>query len=191
MRLKQTPRVLLGAADAAQPDRANSSTVIHHTMRPEPSRPRRHHLLAHPRGMAYESCVASDFEGANLERALTAFESLGFQPRAPIPLRDFADSAKRREWVASKNLVVLSLWSPRHPATEVDVFVEPPFPFDEAFSRSLRADLGVAAALVVSKADLIAMKRHAGRPKDLEDIRALTLLSDAPTGASGERERDG
>ncbi len=132
-----------------------------------------------------------DFERANLERALTAFESLGYQPRAPIPLRDFADGAKRREWVASKNLVVLSLWSPHHPATEVDVFVEPPFPFDEAFSRSLHADLGVATALVVSKADLIAMKRHAGRPKDLEDIRALSLISNAPSGASGDGERDG
>ena len=132
-----------------------------------------------------------DFERANLERALGAFESLGYRPRAPIPLREFADAAKRREWVATKNLVVLSLWSPRYPATEVDLFVEPPFPFDEAFGRVLHADLGVATALVVSKADLIAMKQHAGRPKDLEDIRALSLLPDPPTAASSERERDG
>ncbi|MFO0748017.1 MAG: hypothetical protein U1F43_20510 [Myxococcota bacterium] len=119
-----------------------------------------------------------DLERENLTAALGALSALGYRPRAPVPLHDFADAAKRAEWVATKGLTVLSLWSPQYPATEVDLFVEVPFAFDEAYSRALHADLGDAIAVVVAKADLIEMKARVGRPKDLEDVRGLRL---APT----------
>ena len=73
---------------------------------------------------------------------------------------------------------MFSLRSPAHPATEIDLFVEEPFPFDEAYARASRADLGKATVVVASIADLIALKRRAGRPKDLIDIAALELLED-------------
>ena len=117
-----------------------------------------------------------DLESENLGRALTALGSLGYRPRAPVPLDDFADPIKRREWIATKGLTVLSLWSPKYPATELDLFVEEPFPFGDAYERAVHADLGIATAIVVSKADLIEMKRQAGRPKDLEDIRMLSIV---------------
>jgi hypothetical protein len=40
--------------------------------------------------------------------------------------------------------------------------------------RAIAASIGELAVRVVSKDDLLAMKREAGRPKDLEDIAALT-----------------
>jgi len=43
----------------------------------------------------------------------------------------------------------------------------------------------VTSALVVSKSDLIAMKGAAGRPKDIEDIRTLSLTLGPPGGADG------
>jgi predicted nucleotidyltransferase len=68
---------------------------------------------------------------------------------------------------------VLSLWSEELPITEIDLFVAEPLPFVAAFSRALRADLGAVSVSVASLEDPIALKRAAGRPKDLEDVRAL------------------
>ena len=69
-----------------------------------------------------------------------------------------------------------SLWSDLHQATEVDLFVQEPFPFDDAFARAEIANLGGARVTVLGIEDLIALKRVASRPKDLEDIRALETL---------------
>jgi hypothetical protein len=113
-------------------------------------------------------------ETADIGRAIQALEALGYAPRAPVSFSDFANADRRREWVTTKGLVVFSLASPRHPATEVDLFVEPPFDFEAAFSRAVRFEVapGVEATFV-SREDLIAMKRRAGRPQDFEDIREL------------------
>jgi hypothetical protein len=40
----------------------------------------------------------------------------------------------------------------------------------------MHADLGVTTVAVVHLSDLIAMKRAAGRPQDIEDVRALELI---------------
>jgi hypothetical protein len=73
--------------------------------------------------------------------------------------------------------MVLSLWSSAFPLTEIDLFVDPPFPFEVAYRRALRADLGDLAVTVASLTDLIEMKRRAGRPQDLEDVRALEAIA--------------
>lgn len=127
-----------------------------------------------------------DLEPQNLKLALGALASLGYRPRAPVQLLDFADPDKREDWIANKGMTVFSLWSSRYPATEIDLFGQHPFPFDETFSRAVRADLGVATALVVSRDDLIAMKASAGRPKDIEDVRTLSLSKSTPRRSSGD-----
>lgn len=113
-------------------------------------------------------------DSADIGQAIQALEALGYAPRAPVPFADFANPDRRREWMATKGMVVFSLASPWHPATEVDLFVEPPFDFEAAFSRAARFDVapGVEATFI-SREDLLAMKRRAGRPQDLEDIRQL------------------
>jgi predicted nucleotidyltransferase len=115
-------------------------------------------------------------DAPNVTAAMEALSSLGYRPRAPVAADDFADPGKRREWIREKGLTVFGLWSPEHPATEVDIFVEEPFApssMDEALVRATRAQLGANTITVVSIPDLIALKRKAGRPKDLEDIEKL------------------
>jgi hypothetical protein len=72
---------------------------------------------------------------------------------------------------------LLGLWSPDVPATEVDVFASEPFAFEAAYARALHADLGTTTVPVASLADLIELKRRAGRAQDLEDVRALEAIS--------------
>lgn len=115
-----------------------------------------------------------DPDSESLGRAVRALTDLGYTPRAPVPFTDFQSAEKRRGWVQDKGLTVFSLFSRQHPATELDLFVEPPFDFDRAYADSSRMEVapGVAATFV-GRADLIEMKRRAGRPQDLEDIAGL------------------
>ncbi len=113
----------------------------------------------------------------NVRRAVEALSSLGYRPRAPVAFIEYADPTKRATWIREKGLTVFSAFSPAHAATEVDLFVENPFDFEQAFSRSERMEVAPETwATIVGLKDLIELKRHAGRPLDREDIEALQLL---------------
>jgi hypothetical protein len=115
-----------------------------------------------------------------LRGAVTALQGLGYRPRAPVSFDEFADPGRRSAWAREKGMTVFSAASPLHPATEIDLFLEPPFDFDAAYVRAARLELapGVVATFV-SLTDLLAMKRAVGRPQDLLDVAALESLRQA------------
>lgn len=118
-----------------------------------------------------------DFDEANLRRAMEVFAGLGFRPRAPVPLRQFADTEIRQGWIRDKGLTVFSLFSDDHPLTEVDLFVADPLGFEDAYAR--RVTMAIAPdveATFVGLGDLVRMKKVAGRPQDLTDIEQLEIL---------------
>ena len=110
----------------------------------------------------------------NVERALGAFGALGFRPQAPVPLTSFADPKNRESWARERNMTVFSLWNPDLQGFAVDLFVQEPFDFDAAYSRAVKVSLDGVEATVVSRDDLVKMKRATGRSRDLEDIEALS-----------------
>jgi hypothetical protein len=118
-----------------------------------------------------------------MRRAIAALAALGYRPRAPVDFGDLADPEKRAEWLREKGLTVFSAFSPEHQATEVDLFVEPPFDFEAVYSRASRFEVapGVEATFVGVR-DLIAMKRRAGRPQDLRDAEDLESLQEPGSG---------
>lgn len=127
--------------------------------------------------LTQDADLVLDLETENATKAMAALESLGFRPAVPVPARDFADRAKRESWVRDKGARVFSLWSDEHPTLRVDLFLEPPFDFDSAESRALRLEVAPGIAVpFVGLDDLLAMKRLAGRPRDLDDIEKLELL---------------
>jgi hypothetical protein len=113
----------------------------------------------------------------NLGRALDALEKSGFRPRPPVPLRLFADPETRRSWIETKHMEVFSLWHADLPGFEVDLFVEEPFDFDQAWDRRVDVQLDSTHAPVVCLGDLLDLKRRSGRARDLEDAEALETLS--------------
>jgi len=134
-------------------------------------------LHGHPRFTADLDLVIQ-LERNNVLAAIQALEGLGYRPRAPVLARSFADTDQREAWVRDKGLTVFTLWSPELPTTEIDIFVEEPFSFDEVYGRALRVDLETTTTTMPALADLIALKRAAGRPKDEEDIRALESIAE-------------
>lgn len=118
-----------------------------------------------------------DLEEANLRRGLAALKALGYRPRAPVPIEEFADAARRASWIEEKGLKVFWLNSDLHKGTEIDVFVEAPFEFAPAYEVARRESLaGGAVARFLDLDRLIGLKRRAGRPRDLDDIARLEEL---------------
>jgi hypothetical protein len=120
-----------------------------------------------------------EFEEGNLSRALQVLESLGYTPRVPVSLLDLADDEKRRVLRDERNMLVLSFSSfgSAHRMTEVDVFVDQPLDFEDAYARAEKLPLPSGTlAVCVSLRDLLDLKRQAGRPQDLADIDQLTQI---------------
>lgn len=120
-----------------------------------------------------------DLSPDNLRRAVQAFAALGYRPRAPVRMEDFADAAARESWVVEKGLIVFSIWHPDSPL-EVDLFVHEPFGFADAHDRGVTVALDAIQARVIGLDDLVRMKRESGRPQDLEDVRDLQALREEP-----------
>lgn len=118
-------------------------------------------------------------DDANLAKAIGVFRQLSYAPRAPVPLDAVLDEQTRMAWIQQKGMMVFSLHSDAHPATEIDVFLDLPLDFEQAYARSALSELlpGVAARFC-SLDDLIAMKMKAGRPRDFEDVRQLQRLKE-------------
>lgn len=120
-----------------------------------------------------------DLDEDNAKRALAALKVLGYRPRAPVEMEEFANAQTRARWVREKKLAVFSLSSPQHPTTEVDLFVEAPLDFEAAYKAAVEFDVARnVAATFLGIEDLIFLKQQAGRPQDLVDIEQLRALED-------------
>ncbi len=113
----------------------------------------------------------------NLGRAVSALKPLNYRPRAPVAFEQFTDPDHRRQWIEQKGVTVFSLFSPDHPVTEIDLFIDSPLDFTKAYSRAVRLEVapGIVACFC-SLDDLILLKSRAGRPRDLDDIEQLRKL---------------
>lgn len=115
----------------------------------------------------------------NLTRAVRALKLLDYRPRVPVPFEEFIDPARRREWAEQKGMTVFSLFSPAHPSTEVNLFVDMPLEYERLRANAVNLEIapGVLATFC-GLDDLIALKTIAGRPRDLQDIEQLRSLGD-------------
>jgi len=119
-----------------------------------------------------------DLEPSPARRAMDTFTRLGFRPRAPVDAAAFADPETRAAWIKEKGMRVFSLWDPAQPLREVDIFVEHPIPFEQLWSRAEAISLATTTVRVASIPHLIELKRLAGRPQDLQDIKALEAIQE-------------
>jgi hypothetical protein len=114
---------------------------------------------------------------ANIIRGLRALIKIGYHLAIPITPEQFADATLREQWRREKNMIVLRLWSDVHRRTPVDVFVYEPFDFAKEYAVAKRDRVGDREqAPILAYEALLAMKKAAGRDKDLLDIQALRKL---------------
>ena len=105
-----------------------------------------------------------------LQQAEKALNDIGLESRLPIGAEDVY--AFRNEYVENRNLIAWNFHNPDDPLEQVDIVIN----YDLSGKRTRRFELPSGPVEVLSKRDLIAMKRASGRPQDLEDVRALERL---------------
>ncbi len=115
----------------------------------------------------------------NTKKAIEVLLRGGLRPRAPVDAREFADEGTRKKWIQEKNMIVFSFYHKDHPMNDVDIFVQHPLDYESLRSRSVVMDLGKVKIRVCGLEDLLELKKRAGRPKDLEDIRQLEQIKNA------------
>lgn len=70
----------------------------------------------------------------------------------------------------------LSLHDGQKPPMVIDILAESPIDFDDLYRRSKLIRLDATSVRIASIADLIALKRLAGRAEDLRDIEELERI---------------
>lgn len=112
-------------------------------------------------------------ERENLERLLSAMKELGYRPRIPVSPEALLEPENRALWIAEKNMEVFSFYDPAKPLALVDIIIREELGYREIRQHAVLVPVDGLQVPVVAVDDLIALKRIAGRPQDLEDIKAL------------------
>lgn len=114
-----------------------------------------------------------DLEPVEALKCVEVLESLSLVPGLPVNARDFADPTIRQKWIDERSLMLFSMHDPNDPFMVVDLFAELPDSFERLWSDSSTVLVNDHPIRIASVQDLVAMKRAAGRHKDLDDIEKL------------------
>lgn len=106
----------------------------------------------------------------SLQLAADALEKIGLVSRLPVGSEEVFQF--RDEYVRNRNLVAWNFYNPHDPTQQVDIVIT----YDLKGKRRRRVNTAEGPVHILSRRDLIAMKRASGRPQDLEDAAALERL---------------
>ncbi len=95
---------------------------------------------------------------------------MGLVSRLPVSAKDVFQF--RDEYVRNRNLIGWNFYNPQNLTEQVDIVIT----YDLKGKRLTRIATADGPIQVLSRKDLIEMKRSSGRPQDLEDADALERL---------------
>lgn len=123
--------------------------------------------------VTYDLDLVIELTRESCEKAIDQLLAIGYRAKIPADPRGFADAATRELWIRDKGMMVFSLWDSTQRRAQVDLFVRYPLDFENLWSHATRVTVDGSEVHVASPRHLVQMKRAAGRPRDLDDIRAL------------------
>ncbi len=118
------------------------------------------------------------FASADLERLISTLQKLGYKPKVPVDPKELLDPQKRAYWIKEKNMRVFSFFHPEKPTEMIDVFIDSPIDFEEAYKNKRIFSSRDINIPVPSIEDMIKLKKISGRPQDIEDIEALKEINE-------------
>lgn len=115
-------------------------------------------------------------DAENLARMAAVMTALGYEQRLPVSIEELGDESQVEKWIEEKGLAAYSFIHAREPQFNVDVLVAESRDFGKFSEEKMRAEVWGIDVPVVCIDDLIAMKRHSDREKDVQDVVALLEL---------------
>ncbi|MBI2340110.1 MAG: hypothetical protein HYU99_07095 [Deltaproteobacteria bacterium] len=123
--------------------------------------------------------IALSLTDVEIAKFVKVTKKLGLVPRLPVKIEDFADPAKRTDWIEHKNMKVFSVYNPRNPMEHIDVMIHHVIDFDKMHKNRVTMKEGTLRIPVVGIPDLIRLKETAGRDRDAIDINVLRKIQRA------------
>ena len=114
----------------------------------------------------------------NIKKFIGIMDQYGYKPKVPVKPIELADPKKRKYWQKKKNMKAFSFQHPDDPFMVIDVVINDPVDFEKAFDERQIFDQWDAKISVVSVETLIELKKMAGRPQDLSDIKMIRRIQE-------------
>ncbi len=114
--------------------------------------------------------VILPWDARSLRAAEAALAGIGLKSRLPVT----ADEVFRfrDEYIRNRNLIAWNFYNPRDLSEQLDIVIAT----DLKGKKVESIETADGTLRVLSRKDLIAMKRASGRPQDLADVAALEKL---------------
>ncbi len=106
----------------------------------------------------------------NTRRAVAALKSIGVEPRLPLTADEVIDF--REEYIKNRKMLAWRFINPSDSTEVVDILIIE----DLRSLKTTFVKLAKGRIPILAIEELIQMKKRAGRPQDLEDIKALERL---------------
>jgi predicted nucleotidyltransferase len=105
---------------------------------------------------------------SNFKKMEKAFNEIGLISKLPV---DAVSVYKfKDEYIKNRNMIAWNFYDPNDPFTQIDIIIT----HDTSDFKSEKFKVGEQIVKVISKEDLIKMKKRSGRDKDLLDIKELS-----------------
>ena len=114
--------------------------------------------------------IVVKFEEENLQKIEECLEDLNYTSALPVSAAEMFNFHK--SFIKKRNLLNWTFTNNNDTTKQVDIIIT--HDLKDMSYRKLKTKIGVVP--LISKKDLINMKRAAARPQDLEDIKALEKL---------------
>ena len=120
--------------------------------------------------------ILVEMKDENLRKIVKIMKSAGYHVKQPVDPMGIADKATREDWIKNKHMKAFNFYKSESTYEEVDILVDAPLTFEKAVKSAVKVQVKGLSLPVISKKDLITMKKAAGREKDLRDIAELKLI---------------
>lgn len=120
--------------------------------------------------------ILIDMKDENIRKVVSILKRAGYYVKQPVDPIRLADKKSREDWIKKKNLVAFNFYKSDKTFEEVDIILRSVVDYKQAAKAARRVHVGGLSLTVISKNDLIKMKKAAGRDVDRSDIKILRKL---------------
>lgn len=120
--------------------------------------------------------ILVEMSDENLRKIVSILKKAGYHVKQPVDPMLIADENKRDDWVKNKNMKAFNFYKGENTYEEVDIVINSPVSFEEAYKKALEVSEKGLRFKVISPKDFVKMKKASGRDKDLEDIKKLKMV---------------
>ncbi len=115
---------------------------------------------------------------SNIEKTIDVLRSLDYEVRLPVDPEGFADEETRESWIKEKDMKAFTFQNKNEQMLSIDLLFGLPLNYEDCYENHVIFEADDLTIPVISKEDLLELKRQSDRVLDQVDIKMLKKLED-------------